>query len=164
MELPTATYRLVGTIPLLDPVARIPELLAYLNRFVGDKWPSKHRLAEFVRRHEEEAAAWSRPKYWVSILHGEDDYDIPKSHSGQIFWRAADAMEPAGIIFEELEKQKSETRVDMGAGGWAVERRTGRGRGLIREQILKNGLHDRIMGFPAVGLAMHGAFHHGGTR
>ncbi|KAL6869945.1 hypothetical protein ACO1O0_001280 [Amphichorda felina] len=89
------------------------------------------------------------------------DYDIPWSHSEQLFWHAVDATEPAGISFEELGKQKSETRVDMGAGGWGVERRTGWG--LIREQILKNGLHDRIMGFPAVGLAVHGAFRHGGT-
>ncbi|KFH48004.1 Monoacylglycerol lipase ABHD12-like protein [Hapsidospora chrysogenum ATCC 11550] len=162
VELLTATYRVAGTIPLLEPVAKFPKLLAYLNRFIRDKWPTKDRLAEFIRLHEEASSGSSgspRPGYWVSILHGEDDYDIPWAHSEQLFWHAVNATEPAGISFEELEKEKPESRVDMGAGGWAVERRTARG--LVKEQILKNGLHDRIMGYPAVSLAIYGAFHHG---
>lgn len=157
VELLTATYRIAGKVPLLEPVAKFPRLLSLLNKFIRDKWPSKDRLAAFVKLHETSTPS-ERPEYWINILHGEDDFDIPWTHSEQLFWHAVNATEPAGITFEELEKEKSEARVDMGAGGWAVERRTARG--MIREEILKHGLHDRIMGYPAVSLAVFRAFHH----
>ena len=155
VELLTATYRVAGTIPLLEPVAKFPRALAYLNGFIRDEWPSKTRLAEFVELHEA-AAPNTRPDYSISILHGEDDYDIPWAHSEQLFWHAVSATEPGGITLEEHEKQKAESRVDMGAGGWSVERRTERG--VIREEILKHALHDRIMEHPATSLAIHRAF------
>ncbi|RYO83465.1 hypothetical protein DL766_003718 [Monosporascus sp. MC13-8B] len=41
VELLTATYRVAGVIPILDPIARFPRLLAYLNSFILNKWPSK---------------------------------------------------------------------------------------------------------------------------
>jgi len=153
----TATYRLAGTVPLLDPVSKVPKLLDLLNHFIRDKWPSKERLAQFVRLHETSSAA--RPPYHITLLHGEDDYDIPWTHSEQLFWHAVNATEPAGITFEDLEKQKGEERVEMGHGGWAIERRSEKG--TIREEILKFGLHDRIMGYPHVSLAVWRAFQNG---
>lgn len=153
----TATYRLAGTVPLLDPVAKFPKLFSLLNKFIRDKWPSKKRLADFIALHETSAPC--RPPYHITFLHGEDDYDIPWIHSEQLFWHAINATEPDGITFEDLEKQKSEEKVEMGHGGWAVERRSEKG--TVREEILKFGLHDRIMGYPHVGLAVWRAFQNG---
>lgn len=150
----TATYRVAGTIPLLDPIAHFPRLLDYLNTFIRDKWPSKDRLAGFVR-HCEDLPGDSN-KYNIIIVHAEDDYDIPWSHSEQMFWHAVNASLPAGITYEDLEKEKVLSKVDLGAGGWAVEHRTTKG--VIREEIAKHGLHDRIMGYPIVSMAVMRAF------
>lgn len=150
----TATYRLAGTIPLLGPVAKFPRLLAWLNTFIIAKWPSKAKLAEFVRRCE--AMDQGSPRYDVTIIHAEDDYDIPWSHSEQLFWHAANASMPGGIAFAELEREKMASRVNNDAGGWTVERKTGRG--VVREEIMKYGLHDRIMAYPVVSVVVMRAF------
>ncbi|KAI0518472.1 Alpha/Beta hydrolase protein [Xylaria bambusicola] len=151
----TATYRIAGTIPLLDPVARFPRLLCWLNTFIKTKWPSKSKLADFIRRCEDMDQGFSG--YDITMIHAEDDYNIPWSHSEQLFWHAVNASMPRGITFEDLEEEKIASRVNNNAGGWAVERRTSRG--VIREEIMKYGLHDRIMSYPVVSLAVMRAFH-----
>ncbi|KAI1119870.1 Alpha/Beta hydrolase protein [Nemania abortiva] len=150
----TATYRIAGTIPLLDPVAKFPRLLSWLNTLILTKWPSKTKLADFIRRCEDMDQEY--PGYDVTIIHAEDDYDIPWSHSEQLFWHAVNASMPNNITFAELEKEKIASRVSSDTGGWAVERRTRRG--VIREEIMKYGLHDRIMSYPVVSLAVMRAF------
>ncbi|TRX97000.1 hypothetical protein FHL15_002306 [Xylaria flabelliformis] len=150
----TATYRIAGTVPLLDPVAKFPRLLAWLNTLIITKWPSKTKLADFIRQCED--MDQESPRYDVTIIHAEDDYDIPWSHSEKLFWHAANASMTHGITFDELEKEKIASRVNNDAGGWAVERRTRRG--VIREEIMKYGLHDRIMSYPVVSLAVMRAF------
>lgn len=155
----TATYRVAGMVPLLGPVARFPRLLTYLNSFIRDKWSSKDTLASFIRLHETSsnriAGRWN---YWIQIIHAQDDYDIPWTHSETLFWHAYNATVPSAIPFEELEDVKRESRVDLGAGGWTVERRTERG--YIREDILQHGLHDRTMSYPVVSRAIYQAFTH----
>ncbi|KAI1198090.1 Alpha/Beta hydrolase protein [Nemania serpens] len=150
----TATYRLAGTVPLLGPVAKFPPLLAWLNTFIIAKWPSKAKLAEFIRRCE--AMDQRSPRYDITIIHAEDDHDIPWSHSEQLFWHAVNASTPDGIAFAKLEREKIASRVDNDAGGWTVERKTARG--VVREEIVKYGLHDRIMSYPVVSMAVMRAF------
>lgn len=150
----TATYQVAGTIPLLGPLARFPWLLDYLNTFIRDKWLSKDRLSSFVRHCESLSGVFR--KYHITIIHAEDDYDIPWSHSEQIFWHAVNASLPAGIRFEDLEKEKAISKVNLGAGGWVINRQTLKG--VIREEISKHGLHDMIMGYPIISLAVAQAF------
>lgn len=157
----TATYRVAGTVPLLEPVARFPRLLDFLNSFIRDKWPSKDRLAAFVRACEEMPAGTvydseNRKHYRVNIIHAQDDYDIPWTHSDQMFWSAVNASLPTGIGFEELEREKELAKVALGEGGWTYSRETERG--LIREDIAVYGLHDMIMGYPIVSVAVMRAF------
>lgn len=157
----TATYRVAGTVPLLEPVARFPRLLQVLNGFIRDKWPSKDRLAAFVRACEDMAAGavgdLSNGKYYrINIIHAQDDYDIPWKHSDQMFWSAVNASVPTGISFEELEREKEVAKVALGEGGWTFSRETNRG--VIREDIAKYGLHDKIMGYPIVSIAVMRAF------
>jgi abhydrolase domain-containing protein 12 len=158
VELLTATYRIAGTIPILDPLAAFPRLLAFFNKFILHKWPSKDNLAAFVGNCE--TMAGHGLKYHITMIHAQDDYDIPWSHSDQIFWHAVSAARaPLGISFEELEREKDETKTSLGAAGWTVNYKTARG--VIREEIAKWGLHDRIMSYPIVSLAVLRAFEEG---
>ena len=73
-----------------------------------------------------------------------------------MYWHAVNAASPKDITFAELEQEKLETRVQRGAGGWVVQKETEKG--VIREEILKYGLHDRVMSYPVVSLAISRAF------
>jgi hypothetical protein len=66
----TATYRLVGTVPLLSPLARYSRLLKYLSTFIVDKWDSKARLASLIKTYGETS---SNLTYDITIIHAEDD-------------------------------------------------------------------------------------------
>ncbi|KAI6085740.1 alpha/beta-hydrolase [Hypoxylon rubiginosum] len=154
VEMLTATYRVAGIIPILDPIAKFPRLLAWLNTLILSKWPSKDALADFVRRCE--GMDGNALKYHITVIHAEDDYDIPWSHSEQVFWHAVNASSPNGISYDELERDKEASKVMRGAGGWVVDQRTMKG--VIREEIMKYGLHDRIMSYPVVSSAILRAF------
>lgn len=151
----TATYRVAGMIPLLDPLAQFPSLMSWFNTFIVSKWPSKDKLAEFVRRVE--AMPGKDSKYDISFIHAEDDYDIPWSHSDIIFWHAVNASSHQGITCEDLEARKKEKRKLLGAGGWVATQETAKG--VVREEIVPFGLHDKIMSYPVVSLAVFRAFH-----
>ncbi|KAF2251458.1 alpha/beta-hydrolase [Trematosphaeria pertusa] len=159
VELLTETYKVAGTIPLLSPIALFPKLLALLNRFIISKWPSKDKLAAMIRHLDSMVLEKHKAKYDITLIHAEDDYDIPWIHSDVLFWHAVNAMEEpkAALAFEELEEVKKEKRVALGAGGWEIEWR-GKS-GAVREQVVKHGLHDRIMSYPVVSLAVARAFH-----
>ena len=142
-----STYSVAGTIPILGPLARFPALFDYLRSFLRDKWSTKDRIAEYVRVNEAQGN-----KYHLTIIHAEDDYDIPWQHTLTVFWHAVNATMPEGISFEELDDTKSKSKTDLGAAGSVFEWRTEYG--VIREEILKYGLHDVIMGNPIITLAV----------
>ncbi|KAF2703798.1 alpha/beta-hydrolase [Pleomassaria siparia CBS 279.74] len=159
VELLTETYRVAGTVPLLSPIAFFPKLLAGLNHFIVSKWPSKDKLATMIRHLDGLKLADRQSKYDITIIHAEDDYDIPWIHSDLLFWHAVNATRDpdSSLSFEELELEKKDEKTPLGAGGWEFER-LGKG-GVIREEIVKHGLHDRIMSYPVVSLAIARAFH-----
>jgi abhydrolase domain-containing protein 12 len=142
-----STYRIAGTVPILSPVARFPFLFKYLQRFIRDKWLSKDGIAQYIQANE-----LNGEKYRITIIHAEDDFDIPWHHSQLVFWHAVNASMPAGISYDDLEQKKLDSRADMGAAGSVMEWKTGNG--VIREEILKTGLHDVIMGYPVVTMAV----------
>ena len=155
----TATYSIAGTIPLLSPLARFPRLHKFLNSFIVPEWSTKNKLAEFVKQCQ-------RPdgdglSYHITIVHAEDDWDIPWSHSDILFWHAVNATRSKGVSYEELEEQKARQKIDLGAGGWLVHEESAKG--IIQEQIIKYGLHDRTMSYPIVSLAVWNAFTNGQT-
>jgi abhydrolase domain-containing protein 12 len=141
------TYSVAGTIPLLGPVAKVPMLFNYLRRYINDTWSTKDRIASYIKTNEDNAV-----KYRITMIHAEDDYDIPWTHTPQLFWHAINGTKLAGVSFEELELLKAKARVDNGPAGSVVEWKTDHG--IIREEILKYGLHDVIMGNPVVTLAV----------
>ena len=148
----TATYRLAGTVPLLSPVARFPTLLKRLNSFIADKWDSKARVASLIKAY----GTTTPSKYHIEIIHAEDDYDIEYTHSEQLFWHAVNAASERGVSYEELEDIRASQGNDLGEAGRVTEWRTDHG--LIRQHILKHGLHDRVMGYPVVSMAIARAF------
>lgn len=146
-----STYRVAGTVPILSPLARFPLLFKYLQKFIRDKWLSKDSIAQYVRANE-----LNRETYRLTIIHAEDDYDIPWHHSQLLFWHAVNASTPEGISYDELEQTKLHTKLDLGAAGSSLEWETGNG--VIREEILKTGLHDAIMGYPVITMAVMRCF------
>ena len=149
----TSTYKLVGTVPLLSPLARFPRLLKYFNSFIEDKMRSQKNLADFIRISEKAKRA---PPYDITIIHAEDDWDIHWSHSEELFHCAVNATVEGGVSREALEKRKEEEKSYLGAGGWTMEWKSKKG--VIREEIAQYGLHDRVMSFPIVTLAVLRAF------
>ncbi|KAM7211420.1 putative abhydrolase domain-containing protein 12 protein [Rhypophila decipiens] len=159
VELLTASYRVAGTIPILDPLAYFsPRLLAFFNTFIHHKWPSKEKIADIVRYYHGRTDG----TYHITIVHAEDDYDIPWSHSDQLFWhgvraaRGASDLKNGGPTFEDLQMENEQTKVELGAAGWVATHETEHG--VLRVEIAKWGLHDRIMSYPIVSLAVLRAF------
>jgi abhydrolase domain-containing protein 12 len=155
----TETYKVAGLVPLLSPVARVPGALGWLNGWIGTKFESGERLGQMVRRLDTLPVlsdGRERSKYDVSIIHAEDDLDIPWLHSDMLFWTAVNGMRDAAnetrFDFEELQREKEKRKTNLRDGGWEVEWQSQGG--VVREQILKHGLHDRIMSYPVVSLAV----------
>lgn len=142
-----STYSVAGTIPILSPLARFPALFNYLLGFIRDRWPSHERIAQLVRLNEV-----NQEKYRLTIIHAEDDWDIPSHHSQLLFWHAVNGSVPVGITYEDLEEKKLDSRIDLGAAGTIMEWQTDHG--VIREELLKTGLHDVVMGYPIVTMAV----------
>lgn len=142
-----ATYRIAGFIPILSPLTRFPLLFNYLSTFIQDKWLSKHRIAEYIQASEANGQ-----KYRLTLIHAEDDHDVPWSHTEVVFWHAVNATLPRGITYDQLDGVKSKSKSDLGAAGSIMEWRTKNG--VIREEILKTGLHDVVMGNPVVTMAV----------
>ncbi|KAL8857389.1 MAG: hypothetical protein Q9178_006016 [Gyalolechia marmorata] len=142
-----ATYRVAGSIPLLSPLARFPRLFRYLSTFIRDSWSSKDRIARYIQASEQNSE-----KYRLTLIHAEDDWDIPWHHTEMLFWSAVNAMNTQNVSYEELERQKSESKTYLGAAGSITEWRTQQG--IVREEILKTGLHDVVMGNPVVSMAV----------
>jgi len=85
-----------------------PRLLSFFNSLIQHKWLSKYNLADFVRIYEGMSEA--EPKYDITIIHAEDDYDIPWSHSDRMFWHAVSATRTDGIGFEDFEAEKEQLK------------------------------------------------------
>jgi abhydrolase domain-containing protein 12 len=64
-------------------LARFPLVFKYLQRFIRDKWLSKDTIAQYIRTNE-----LNGEDYRLTIIHAEDDYDIPWHHSELLFWHA----------------------------------------------------------------------------
>jgi abhydrolase domain-containing protein 12 len=155
----TKTYKVAGTIPLLSPIAKFPRLLAILNDYIVSKWPSKEKLASTIQHLDNLGIDNRQNKYDITLIHAEDDYTIPAIHSDVLFWHAVNATMNTSTppTFGDFEKKKAVDRVPLGAGGWEM---VWQGKnGIIREQIVSHGLHDRIMSYPVVSLAVTRAFH-----
>lgn len=147
-----STYSVARTITILGPFARFPALFEILKGFIIDKWSTKDRIASYVRTNEA-----NTKDYRITIIHAEDDYTVPSSHTSQLFWHAVNACGKDRLSYEELHDVKLKTRQALGSAGTVTEWKTEHG--VIREELLKYGLHDVIMASPTVTLAVMRMFH-----
>lgn len=79
-------------------------------------------------------------------------------HSDVLFWNGVSATLDADpqLMLEDLKQKGSNDRVSLSAGGWERDWQ-GKG-GITREQIVRHGLHDKLMTYPVVSLAISRAF------
>ncbi|KAL9056249.1 MAG: hypothetical protein Q9162_003040 [Coniocarpon cinnabarinum] len=150
----TETYCVAGMIPLLSPLAYFPRLMRFFNSFIVSKWPSRDKLAQFVRTCE--VMEKRLGVYSVTLIHAKDDYTIPWQHSDAMYWYAVNAGKDEALRMEGLQDKERSSKQQLGAAGWSIEQRTRRG--VLREHILEHGLHDKIMGYPIVTSAIQQAF------
>ncbi|KAJ4017971.1 hypothetical protein NW752_001881 [Fusarium irregulare] len=101
----------------------------------------------------------SAKRYDITLLHAQDDTDIPMEHSVKLYREAVRMAEGANDLVENdgaLLHRIAKTGQSRGEGGsvtvWATKK------GDIRLEILKYGVHDKIMSYPAIGLAISRAF------
>ncbi|KAF4953375.1 hypothetical protein FSARC_12426 [Fusarium sarcochroum] len=146
----TATYRIGGFIPVLSPVAKMKPLFAFFARQLTSTWDNAQRLGNFVKTAE---------RYDITLLHAQDDTDIPMEHSIKLYKEAVRVVEGVkdladndGALLSRIDKVEQ----SRGEGGsitvWPTKK------GDIRLEILKYGVHDKIMSYPATGLAIGRAF------
>lgn len=151
----TATYRIGGFLPVLSPIGKFPFLFSYFTKHLTSTWLNKDRLASFIR------AASSTQTYHITMIHAEDDPDIPASHTHTLFWHAINAAtstgEEMGMTLEEFDVEKEKRQVDIGEGGYFVEWNTKEG-GFIRLDMPKFGIHDKVMTYPVASMAVLRAF------
>jgi abhydrolase domain-containing protein 12 len=148
VDVPTlvATYKIAGRIPILSPVARYPMLFNFLSSHIRETWSTKMRIANYVRRCEEELQ-----KYRITLIHAEDDLSIPWQHTSTLFSHAVNATSDSGVEDSRVRCWKLEEGRDLGAAGRVAHWRTEHG--VVSEYILRYGVHDVIMGGPVVSLA-----------
>ncbi|KAJ4259565.1 hypothetical protein NW762_007494 [Fusarium torreyae] len=146
----TATYRIGGFIPVLSPVAKVKPLFAFFARQLTSTWDNAQRLGNFVK---------TAKRYDITLLHAQDDTDIPMEHSIKLYKEAVrvvegvkDLTDNGGALLDRISKVEQ----GRGEGGsitvWPTKK------GDIRLEILKYGVHDKIMSYPATGLAISRAF------
>lgn len=148
----TATYRIGGVIPVLSPIAKVKPLFKFFSNRLTSTWDNVHRLGEIINKAE---------RYDITFLHAEDDSDIPMDHSVRLFReavRVAGKTKASGddanntSLVDRLEEKKE----SRGEGGSIITWPTRKGD--IRLEILKYGVHDKIMSYPSTGLAISRAF------
>lgn len=91
----------------------------------------------------------STSKYRLTLIHEEDDWDIPWQHTSVIFSYAVNAtlLDRKGLM-----DAGSESTTELGAGGRVVEWSTDVG--VIRKEILNFGLYDEVMSNAIVTVAV----------
>jgi len=148
VDVPTlvTTYKIAGTIPILSPVAQYPVLFNLLSGQIRETWSTKTRIANYVRKCED-----SSYQYRITLIHAEDDTDIPWHHTPTLFSHAVKATSAGEIDNSQVNIWKTNEGQDIGAAGRVAQWRTEQG--MISEYLLRYGLHDVIMGSPIVTLA-----------
>jgi abhydrolase domain-containing protein 12 len=139
------TYKIAGLIPILSPLVNVLGVYGYLISLLRDTWMSGERISSFICLAEEKDI-----NYRITIIHTEDDLDVPFTHSSRLFEGAVNATTPLDIRRRELDGRKA----DVGNGGSVTEWKSESRFGVLREEILKTGLHDLVMGYSVIGLAV----------
>lgn len=78
--------------------------------------------------------------------------DVPAEHTESLFCHAVNATSENSLSRRAFEEEKARRKTRLGEGGWFVEWYTEKG--VIRQDMAKYGVHDKIMSYPIVGIAV----------
>lgn len=130
------SYRIGGVIPILAPIRKFPVLVSLVSKYILDTWPTGLRLAAYVSTSPSSSAHNGAGN--VHILHAINDQDISYAQSEKLFAMATGReVEALGLGVREV--------VEDGQKG-------------VRVEILEYGMHNRVVTFSNVGLAVMRAF------
>lgn len=139
-------YRIFGW-RVFGALAAWPGVMQWVSKGMRNRWKNREGLRDVVRESE---------GYHIQIFHAQDDGIVPWRMSNGFFEDAVRAAGEGEWDGEKFEKEKKERMVDMGEGGWAVEWETEKG--VIRQEVVRYGEHDKIMASPQVAMAVMRAF------
>jgi abhydrolase domain-containing protein 12 len=133
------SYRIGGVLPVLAPLRNSPFLVGLISKYILDTWPSGLRLHAYVSAAASEASGANNGVGNVHILHARDDQDIAFAQSEKLF---------AMAVGKEVEALGLGVREVVGEEG-----RVG-----VRVEMLEFGMHNRVVTYAPVGLAVMRAF------
>lgn len=132
------TYRIAGFVPIISPLTWCPWLFHWLRSYVQAIYPTNRLVEQYVRHEESNGRHYS-----ITLVHAEDDSDIPWQHTPALFWHAVNASRRHGIDRDDLTAWKASHHKTFDAGGTVTQWQTMNGS--ISEHILKYGRHDAIL-------------------
>ncbi|KAI4721840.1 alpha/beta-hydrolase [Aureobasidium sp. EXF-10727] len=134
------SYRIGGVIPILAPLRHSQFLVRMVSRYILDTWHTGLRLHAYVSAAASAASVGSGDfgAGNVHILHARDDQDIAFAQSEKLF---------AVAVGKEVEV------LPLG-----VREVVGEGRVKVRVEMLEYGMHNRVVTYAPVGLAVMRAF------
>lgn len=133
-DIPTLilSYSIGGLIPILSPLRPYPVLQNFFAKRVQDTWKTKERLANLVRKSK---------NVDVTLIHSQDDFEIPWQHSENLFYAATNATTEQGDEARHISTGKYNE--DFGDAGWSREwiakGHTYRNIKLIRLEVVRHG-------------------------
>ncbi|KAI5199794.1 alpha/beta-hydrolase [Aureobasidium subglaciale] len=135
------SYRIGGLIPVLAPLRHSPFLVRMISEYILDTWPTGLRLSAYVSAAAAASVTSSKEANGagnVHILHARDDQDIAFAQTEKLFAMATGKeveVLPLGIRDDDRE-----------------------GRVKVRVEMLEYGMHNRIVTYAPVQLAVMRAF------
>ncbi|KAI4728801.1 alpha/beta-hydrolase [Aureobasidium sp. EXF-10728] len=132
------SYRIGGVIPILAPLRHSPFLVRKVSEYILDTWPTGLRLHAYVSSAAGLVDSEHNGAGNVHILHARDDQDISFAQSEKLF---------AVAVGKEVEV--------LPLGVREVVRE---GRIKVRVEMLEFGMHNRVVTYAPVGLAVMRAF------
>jgi abhydrolase domain-containing protein 12 len=131
------SYRIGGLIPVLAPLRNSPFLVSMISKYILDTWPTGLRLNAYVSAAAS-VVSGNNGAGNVHILHARDDQDIAFAQSEKLF---------AMAVGKEVEA------LPLGAREVVEE-----GKVEVRVEMLEFGMHNRVVTYAPVGLAVMRAF------
>ncbi|KAL8745780.1 MAG: hypothetical protein Q9190_002115 [Brigantiaea leucoxantha] len=121
------TYTIAGIIPVLSPLRPYPFLQNFFSSRVKDTWNTAGRIKSLIRNGQ---------RINLALLHAKNDFDIPWSHTEQLFYAATNATSATGLTIKQIDSVKGHQ--DFSHGGvkdtWNAD-----GMKRISKEILRQG-------------------------
>ncbi|KAI5240491.1 alpha/beta-hydrolase [Aureobasidium subglaciale] len=132
------SYRIGGLIPVLAPLRHSPFLVRMISKHILDTWPTGLRLSAYVSSAAAVPASKTNGAGNVHILHARDDQDIAFAQTEKLFAMAT------GREIEVLPLGKRDVEMQ--------------GKVKVRVEMLEYGMHNRVVTYAPVQLAVMRAF------